>query len=443
MLLDLATLDWSDELLELFGVPRALLPDVRPSATHFGEGRLLGATLPVAALAGDQQASLYAHGSAKATFGTGAFVLVGTGGRPLDAAARARANRRRRHRATVCARGVDLHRGRGRAVAARRARCARRLRRERGARAFDRLHRRRLLRPRAHRARLTALGARRSRADLRDHTWNAARASRARDARVDRVPGARRRRRDARIVRRCCASTAERRRTAFSCSSSPTCSSFPSRSRPSRRRRRSVQPRSPESRSDDGRQDDVAALRRTSARYEPEADRSELVAGWRDALRRTLLSSRARRRARASPFLRGVRPRSSRPPTTRSNTSTSVIATRFSTVAPSAAPCPDDAEHQAVHRCLARPEPGRREEREHRDDRADGADAAEEDDREDAGIRAHGAQHEPEADAADDPREGVEDDKDQHRLATQRRQLVKAESLEHLRRKRLEDARMQ
>jgi glycerol kinase len=79
LLLDLATLDWSDELLELFGVPRALLPDVRPSATVFAEGRLLGATLPVAALAGDQQASLYAHGGAKATFGTGAFVLVGTG----------------------------------------------------------------------------------------------------------------------------------------------------------------------------------------------------------------------------------------------------------------------------------------------------------------------------------------------------------------------------
>jgi glycerol kinase len=79
MLLDLETLDWSDELLELFGVSRALLPDVRPSASLFGEGQLLGATLPVAALAGDQQASLYAHGAAKATLGTGAFVLVGTG----------------------------------------------------------------------------------------------------------------------------------------------------------------------------------------------------------------------------------------------------------------------------------------------------------------------------------------------------------------------------
>jgi glycerol kinase len=81
MLLDLATLDWNNALLELFSVPRALLPEVRPSATVFGEGKLLGVTLPIAALAGDQQASLFAHGGgAKATFGTGAFVLVGTGG---------------------------------------------------------------------------------------------------------------------------------------------------------------------------------------------------------------------------------------------------------------------------------------------------------------------------------------------------------------------------
>ena len=79
MLLDLATLDWDDELLELFGVPRSLLPDVHASAEIVGEGTLLGATVPIAALAGDQQASLFAHGDAKATFGTGAFVLVGTG----------------------------------------------------------------------------------------------------------------------------------------------------------------------------------------------------------------------------------------------------------------------------------------------------------------------------------------------------------------------------
>ena len=85
MLLDLASLAWSDELLRLFGVDRSLLPEVRRSAEVVGEGELLGARIPIAALAGDQQASLYGHacfepGEAKATLGTGAFVLVATGG---------------------------------------------------------------------------------------------------------------------------------------------------------------------------------------------------------------------------------------------------------------------------------------------------------------------------------------------------------------------------
>ena len=84
MLLDLATLAWSDELLSLFGADRSLLPEIRRSAEVVGEGELLGVRLPVAAIAGDQQASLYGHacfapGEAKATLGTGAFVLVATG----------------------------------------------------------------------------------------------------------------------------------------------------------------------------------------------------------------------------------------------------------------------------------------------------------------------------------------------------------------------------
>ena len=78
MLLDLATLGWSDELCELFSIPRTMLPEVHASAEVISDGTLLGASLPIAALAGDQQASLFAHGGAKATFGTGAFVLVGT-----------------------------------------------------------------------------------------------------------------------------------------------------------------------------------------------------------------------------------------------------------------------------------------------------------------------------------------------------------------------------
>ena len=77
MLLDLASLQWDDELLELFGVPREVLPEVRAEVD--AEGVLLGEPVRVRALAGDQQASLYAHGAAKATIGTGAFVLVPTG----------------------------------------------------------------------------------------------------------------------------------------------------------------------------------------------------------------------------------------------------------------------------------------------------------------------------------------------------------------------------
>jgi glycerol kinase len=84
MLLDLETLDWSAELLALFGLDRALLPEVRRSAEVLGDGALGDVRAPVAALAGDQQASLYGHacfapGETKATFGTGAFVLQASG----------------------------------------------------------------------------------------------------------------------------------------------------------------------------------------------------------------------------------------------------------------------------------------------------------------------------------------------------------------------------
>jgi glycerol kinase len=78
LLCSLETLDWDDDLLELFGVPRGLLPEIRPSGAYYGEGELLGRTLPIEGIAGDQQAALFASGGAKATYGTGAFVLVET-----------------------------------------------------------------------------------------------------------------------------------------------------------------------------------------------------------------------------------------------------------------------------------------------------------------------------------------------------------------------------
>jgi glycerol kinase len=88
LLLDLATLDWDDELLAIFRVPREVLPELRPSIGSFGstEASLLGAAIPIGGVAGDQQAALFGQagfraGLAKNTFGTGSFVLFNTGER--------------------------------------------------------------------------------------------------------------------------------------------------------------------------------------------------------------------------------------------------------------------------------------------------------------------------------------------------------------------------
>jgi len=84
MLLDLERGDWDDELLELFGVDRAVLPTVVPSAGVAAEASLLSAAVPLAGIAGDQQAALFgqgcfAPGQIKATYGTGTFVLANVG----------------------------------------------------------------------------------------------------------------------------------------------------------------------------------------------------------------------------------------------------------------------------------------------------------------------------------------------------------------------------
>ena len=87
LLCSLATLDWDDELLALFGVERELLPEIVDSVAEFGVSEILGARLPIRGLAGDQQAALYAHGchaigAGKVTYGTGSFVLVHSGTEP-------------------------------------------------------------------------------------------------------------------------------------------------------------------------------------------------------------------------------------------------------------------------------------------------------------------------------------------------------------------------
>jgi glycerol kinase len=87
LLFNLETLAWDPDLLELFGVPASVLPDIVPSSGVLGEGELLGARLPIAGIAGDQQAALFGQacfrpGQAKATYGTGNFVLVNAGSQP-------------------------------------------------------------------------------------------------------------------------------------------------------------------------------------------------------------------------------------------------------------------------------------------------------------------------------------------------------------------------
>lgn len=88
MLYDIDARAWSDELCTLFGVPRAMLAEVRPSRGDFGTAtaRHFGTALPICGVAGDQQAALFGQGcvspgQAKNTYGTGAFLLMNTGTR--------------------------------------------------------------------------------------------------------------------------------------------------------------------------------------------------------------------------------------------------------------------------------------------------------------------------------------------------------------------------
>ncbi len=93
-LFDIHRMQWDEELLRLMRIPSRLLPEVRPSASAFGAaaGELLGLpqSVPITAVAGDQQAALFGQacfgaGMAKNTYGTGAFILLHTGSEPLQA----------------------------------------------------------------------------------------------------------------------------------------------------------------------------------------------------------------------------------------------------------------------------------------------------------------------------------------------------------------------
>jgi glycerol kinase len=84
MLMNIHTREWDDELLDAIGVPRAMLPEIRPSAEIYGEAGDPLAGLPIAAALGDQHAALvgqtcFGHGDVKCSYGTGSFLVLNTG----------------------------------------------------------------------------------------------------------------------------------------------------------------------------------------------------------------------------------------------------------------------------------------------------------------------------------------------------------------------------
>lgn len=89
MLLNINSGEWDAELLELFGIPASMLPEVRDSSGDFGAVEFQGKQVPIAGVAGDQQAALFGQtcfekGMAKNTYGTGCFMLMNTGAERVD-----------------------------------------------------------------------------------------------------------------------------------------------------------------------------------------------------------------------------------------------------------------------------------------------------------------------------------------------------------------------
>jgi len=89
MLFNIETLEWDKDLLQLFDIPKAILPQVRSSSEHYGltAGKILASQIPIGGIAGDQQAALFGQmcihpGMVKNTYGTGCFMLMNIGDRP-------------------------------------------------------------------------------------------------------------------------------------------------------------------------------------------------------------------------------------------------------------------------------------------------------------------------------------------------------------------------
>jgi len=90
LLFNIHELQWDTQLMDVFGIPESVLPEARPSSGIYGEtdADLLGYSIPIAGVAGDQQAALFGQacfepGMAKNTYGTGAFIVMNTGEQPV------------------------------------------------------------------------------------------------------------------------------------------------------------------------------------------------------------------------------------------------------------------------------------------------------------------------------------------------------------------------
>ena len=88
LIYDIVNLKWDDKLLDALSIPKSMLPEVKPSSGHFGDYELDGVKIPIAGIAGDQQAALFGQacfkeGTAKNTYGTGCFMLMNTGDKPM------------------------------------------------------------------------------------------------------------------------------------------------------------------------------------------------------------------------------------------------------------------------------------------------------------------------------------------------------------------------
>ena len=89
MLYDIERGVWDDRLLALFGIPKSILPEIRSSSEIYGHMELMGASIPICGIAGDQQAALFGQrcfneGDAKNTYGTGCFLLTNTGNKRIN-----------------------------------------------------------------------------------------------------------------------------------------------------------------------------------------------------------------------------------------------------------------------------------------------------------------------------------------------------------------------